>query len=130
MPAMVMEHIVDPKTTLLKEIGDLSKIEIFNNQILVGVYVRPEKTKSGLFLAPSTREEDKWQGKVGLVLKQGANAFVDDKGKWFKDVKISNGDWLIFRPSDGWQITVNNVLCRILEDVDVRGRIDHPDTAW
>jgi len=130
MPAMVMEHTVDPKTALLKEIGDLSKIEIFNNQLLVGIYVRPEKTKSGILLASSTREEDKWQGKVGLVLKQGKNAFVDDAGKWFKDVKISDGDWLVFRPSDGWQLTVNNVLCRILEDVDVRGRIDHPDKVW
>ena len=33
MPAMLMEHDVDPKQKLLQDLGDLSNIEIFNNQI-------------------------------------------------------------------------------------------------
>lgn len=130
MPAMVMEHTVDPKSVLLKEIGDLKNIDIFNNQVLVAIYIRPEKTKSGILLPGQTRDEDKWQGKVGLIVKKGPTAFHDDNGEWFKNVNVDTGDWVVFRPSDGWQLTVNNVLCRILDDINIKGTIDHPDKVW
>lgn len=130
MPYMRMEHDIDPAETIRKEMGNISDIEIFHNQVLVAIYVRPEKTKSGLYLSAQTREEDKYQGKVGLIIKKGADAFVDDSGKWFKGVNLDVGDWIYFRPSDGWQITVHGQLCRILDDTDVRGRIPQPDTVW
>lgn len=130
MPYMRMEHDIDPAETIRKEMGDISDIEIFHNQVLVAVYIRPEKTKSGLYLSAQTREEDKYQGKVGLIIKKGADAFVDESGKWFKGVNLDVGNWIYFRPSDGWQITVHGQLCRILDDTDVRGRIPQPDTVW
>ena len=130
MPAMVMQHDVDPKKDLLKKIGDIKDIEIYNNQILVAVYIRPEKTIGGIIIPDENRNEDKTQGKVGLVLKKGPDAFNDESGQWFKDVKVKNNDWVIFRPSDGWTITVNKVVCRLLDDVNVRGRIQHPDKVW
>ena len=79
MPFMIMDHAVDPKQKLLEDLGDLSTVEIFNNQILVAVYIRPNKTKSGIYLSDQSREEDKVQGKVGLVVKKGPSAFVDDE---------------------------------------------------
>jgi co-chaperonin GroES (HSP10) len=130
MPYMTMDHEIDPKQKLIQEVGDISNVEIFNNQILVAVYLRPQKTKSGLYLSDKTTDEDRYQSKVGLVLKKGPTAFVDETEEWFKGVNINENDWIVFRPSDGWQITVNNVLCRILEDVTVRGRIDQPDRVW
>jgi co-chaperonin GroES (HSP10) len=130
MPYMRMEHSENPADTIRKEMGEISDIEIFHNQVLVAIYIRPEKTKSGLYLSAQTREEDKYQGKVGLIIKKGADAFVDDSGKWFKGVNLDVGDWIYFRPSDGWQITVHGQLCRILDDTDVRGRIPQPDTVW
>jgi co-chaperonin GroES (HSP10) len=132
MPYMVMEHAVDPKQNLLDEIGDLSTFELFNNQVLVAVYVRPEKTKSGIYLTDKARDEDKIQGKVGLVVKLGPSAFDDPSDQWFMGMEtgIHLNDWIVFRPSDGWTITVNNVVCRILDDVNVRGRIQHPDQVW
>jgi len=129
MPAMIMMHEKDPAEMLRQEVGDLTNVEIFNNQALVAVYIRPQKTKSGIILTDKTTDEDRHQSKIGLVLKKGASAFEDD-GKWFKGVTINEGDWIIFRPSDGWQITVNGKLCRILDDISVRGRVDHPDRIW
>lgn len=130
MPAMIMEHAIDPRDEILKKLGDLSQIEIFNNQILVAVYVRPNKTKSGIYLSDKTTDEDRYQGKVGLLLKAGPAAFEDD-GKWFSGMTFTPGqDWLVFRPSEGWSITVNGVLCRIFDDIDVRGRIPQPDVVW
>jgi len=130
MPYMRMEHATDPAEAIRKEMGDISDIEIFHNQVLVAIYIRPEKTKSGLYLSAQTRDEDKYQGKVGLIIKKGADAFVDESGKWFKGVNLDVGDWIYFRPSDGWAITVHGQLCRILDDTDIRGRIPTPDTVW
>jgi co-chaperonin GroES (HSP10) len=130
MPAMIMEHQTDPAKALLDSVGDISNVEVFNNQLLVAVYIRPEKTKSGILLPGQTRDEDKYQSKVGLVLKKGPSAFEDTNGEWFKDVDINVNDWIIMRSSDGWSITVNNVLCRMIDDMNVRGRVDHPDRVW
>jgi len=130
MPYMEMDHSKDPRDELKKAVGDLSGVEIFNNQILVAVYIRPNKTKGGIYLADSTRDEDKTQGKVGLVLKKGPQAYVDETNSWFSDIEVNEGDWVYFRPSEGWSITVNNVLCRILDDTLVRGRVQKPDHIW
>ena len=130
MPSMTMAHTTDPKKVVHKDIGDLRKVEIFNNQVLCAVYQRPAKTSGGIFLPDQTLAEDKYQGKVGLVLKMGPLAFKDPEQRWFGGVDIAEGEWVYFRPSDGWPITVNNVLCRVLDDTLIKGRIDTPDRVW
>ena len=130
MPFMRMQHEQDPAKKLVEEVGDLSTIEIFNNQLLVAVYIRPQKTKSGIYLTDKTTDEDRIQSKVGLVLKKGPVAFQDNAGEWFGGVTIEEGEWIVFRPSDGWSITVNNVLCRMITDTNIMGRISHPDQVW
>ncbi len=130
MPAMVMMHTVDPAKDLRDRLGDLSKIEIFNSQVLVAVYVRPEKTASGLYMTDNHRDEDRHQSKVGLLVKKGSSAFDDPTGAWFKDAKFDLGDWLVYRASDGWSIMINKVLCRIMDDTAVKARIAHPDQVW
>lgn len=130
MPYMEMDHSADPKEGLQKAIGNLDSVEIFNNQVLVAVYIRPKKTRSGIYLPDATVEEDKVQGKVGLVVKKGPQAFVDTSNEWFADITINDLDWVIFRPSDGWGITVNGVLCRIIDDTAIRGKIQSPDQVW
>jgi co-chaperonin GroES (HSP10) len=128
--AYVMEHAVDPRDAIMEEVGDLSSIEIFNNQILVAIYIRPEKTVGGILLPNKTRDEDKWQGKMGLVLKKGPSAFVDESQNWFNGVDVAVGEWVFFRPSDGWGLEVNGVLCRLLDDTVIRGRAPSPDIIW
>lgn len=130
MPAMTMEHDEDPKQKLLDALGDISNIEIFNTQALVAVYIRPQKTKSGLYLADQTINEDRYQGKVGLLVKMGPHAFQDDSGEWFNQTSFKLHDWLVYRPSDGWSITVNGVLCRMLSDTQIKMRVPSPDAVW
>lgn len=129
MPAAIMMHEEDPKAALFAKLGDVSDFEIFHDQVLCAVYQRPERTKSGIFLTDQNRDEDKTQGKVGLVVKMGSRAFKDDSGNWdFPEIAL--GQWVYYRASDGWAVTVNGVLCRILIDTTVRGRIQHPDQVW
>jgi co-chaperonin GroES (HSP10) len=130
MPYMLMKHDVDPKAKIMDEIGDLSTFRLFNNDILVGVYLRPEQTKSGFYLTDNHRDEDRYQSKVGLLLKAGPKAFEPTEEGWFEDANFKTGDWLVLRPSDGWSITVHGVLCRILKDSSVRGCVENPDEAW
>jgi co-chaperonin GroES (HSP10) len=124
-----MSHEEDPKVKLLDQLGDISDIELFHNQVLLAVYLRPEKTKSGLILTADHLDEDRYQSKVGLLVKQGPLAFEQD-GNWFTGMTFQEHDWLIFRPSDGWSITVNGVLCRIFDDISIKGRAPHPDSVY
>jgi co-chaperonin GroES (HSP10) len=132
-----MLHDADPRQTLLDKVGELSGVEVFGGDILVAIYKRPEKTKSGLILVDSTRGEDVHQGKVGLVLKLGPTCFVDEDGNKFRDIDV--GDWVVFRPSDGWRATLNTqktntsedlVDCRIVSDLSIRLRVTDPDTIY
>ena len=129
MPQMMMDHDGDPRKKLLDELGDISEVELFHNQVLLAVYLRPQKTKSGLYLTDKHVDEDRFQSKVGLLVKTGPQAFEQD-GNWFSGLNFSQLDWLVFRPSDGWSITVNGVLCRIFDDINIRGRVPHPDAVW
>lgn len=129
-----MLHEIDPKQKILNEVGDISDVEIFNNQVLCAVYERPEKTRGGIILPGSNLDEDKYQSKVGLILKMGASAFLEDSD-WFKGVTIEIHEWIVFRPSDGWSVTLKAkngaaVLCRIIDDVNIKGRVQQPDAVW
>lgn len=127
---IAMLHESDPKKALLDDIGDISKIELLNTQVLVAVYIRPEKTKGGIIMTSKARDEDRHQSKVGLIIKTGPSAFVESDGKWFSGLNLKVGDWIVFRPSDGWNITVNGVLCRMFDDAAIRARIPHPDSVY
>jgi len=127
---MTMDHNEDPREKILKELGDISNIEIFNNQLLCAVYVRPTKTKSGLYLTDKFADEDKFQGKCGLLVGMGPAAFQDDSGQWFNNTSFNLYDWLVFRASDGWSLNVNGVLCRMLSDTQIKLRIPSPDVVF
>lgn len=130
MPYMRMKHAVDPAKQIVNELGDLSDIGLFRNLVLVAIYVRPTQTASGIHLSDKTTEEDKHQGKVGLIVKAGPQAFVDPENKWFDGNPPKVGDWVFFRPAESWAINVHGVACRILEDIDLKGPLKFPDGVW
>ena len=130
MPAALMHHETDPATEIFAELGDISNVDLYFSSVLVAVYLRPEKTKSGIYYSDKTRDEDRYQGKVGLVVKIGPRAFVDDGEAVFHGQTVNVGDWVVYRPSDGWNVTINKRLCRILNDVDIKARVPAPDVIW
>jgi len=127
---IAMLHEGDPREVLRTELGDISGVELLNTQVLVAVYIRPEKTKGGIIMTTKARDEDRHQSKVGLIIKTGPTAFVENDGKWFNGLNLKVGDWVVFRPSDGWNVTVNGVLCRMFDDMSIRARIPHPDNVY
>lgn len=111
-------------------IGNIDDITIYHNQILVGIYMAPERTAGGIIRPDRTRDEDKWQGKVGLVLKKGPLAFVDDRSNNFGGQDAELGDWIVYRVSDGFPIDINGVHCRIMEDTHVKAAVPAPELIY
>lgn len=137
MPSSLMLHDTDPKEALWEKVGDISELKVFGSDVLVAIYMRPEKTKSGIILTDNMRGEDAHQGKVGLIVKMGPHAFIDEDGNKFRD--IIEGDWVVFRSSDGWPVTLNTsnsaatkdaVLCRIITDINIRMTVSSPDLVY
>lgn len=133
MSARLMQHDTDPAEEIRAKVKDhLGDIKLMYNQVLVGVYKRPEKTKSGIILADATRDEDDFQGKVGLVLMKGPTAFLEDPdmGAKFHGQNVEVGDWIAFRTSDASALKLGGQLCRLVSDVHVRMVLAAPDIVW
>jgi co-chaperonin GroES (HSP10) len=138
VPSVAIQHTEDPREVIWNKVGDLAGVEVFNNDVMVAIYERPNKTKSGIILTDRTVGEDLYQGKVGLILKMGPKAFTDPDFE--ESEKCSVGDWIFFRPSDGWAATLNTmqsviakdniVNLRIVRDASIRGRVRDPDLIY
>lgn len=115
---------------LLGKLGNLESIQVLHNSLLVAIYQRPEVTKGGIILADVTREEDKYQSKVGLVVKSGPIAFKEDARTDFGGVAAKAGDWVVFRVGDGWSLGINGVACRMVQDVNIKAIVPSPEKIW
>jgi hypothetical protein len=126
----------EDKNAIFAQLGDLDDIEFLFNEVLVAKYIRRE-VGAGLLAAPETQREDQWQGVVGLVLKLGPRAFVDDENTKFHGQKVEVGDWALYRNSDGWDKNIaclgsrtSFVQCRIIQDAHIRGRVKYPGRLY
>ena len=43
---------------------------------------------------------------------------------------VEVGDWVFYRVSDGFLLMRNGTLCRLLEEVHVKGKIPSPDVVF
>lgn len=112
-------------------LGDaLDQFEPFHNQILVAIYIAPAITPGGIHKPDSLVDEDRWQGKVGLVLKKGSMAFQNDGRNDFKGQNVEPGEWIMYRVSDGFAVDIGGVHCRLIEDIHVKGRVTSPEIIY
>src|SRR5574337_808447 len=119
--ALNMVHKEDPKKVILDYYsGMIDKMQVLGPLTLVGVYKRPKTFMLGgreMEVPDRMRDEDDWQGKVGLVLKLGPMAFQDDDSHRFGGVVPSVGDWVLFNTGDTFGTEVGERRCRFVEDV-------------
>jgi co-chaperonin GroES (HSP10) len=147
------DPILDEKEAILSKLGDLSQVQIAQNEVLVAIYIRPEKSAGGILLTDRTRKEDNYQGKVGLVVKIGsACRFVREEtyenkvtgerigtGRFY-GVDVQLHDWIVTRPSDTWPLDMNGgedtsdpkafTNCRLVFDDQIRMKIPQPGMIW
>jgi co-chaperonin GroES (HSP10) len=125
-------HVEDPRDVIWNAVGaDLEIVEPMNQQVLVAIYIRPAThTASGLQIADEAVDEDRYQGKVGMVLKKGLRAFVDDGPVKFYGQDVTPGDWVVYRASDGLKCMIGDRECRLIPDVYIKGKLGHPDAVF
>jgi co-chaperonin GroES (HSP10) len=128
MPNVAMKHDTDPREALLEKLGDaVDKLDVGDNRVIVATYLRPQRTYGGIILTQRTLDEDKFQSKIGLVLKIGPSAE-------FPTLDIKVHDWVVVRPSDGFAFEILNgreqIPCRWFIDRDIRGKTSNPDLVW
>lgn len=133
---VTVEHTEDPKALIQKQIGTIPDDIVQFSRILVAIYKPPmvTKTAGGIIMTDAMTDDDieeyHWQGKVGLIVAMGAQAYVDDENVKFHGTKNKVGDWVWFQPSNGMACEVNEVFCRVLSERDIIGTIPHPDAIW
>jgi co-chaperonin GroES (HSP10) len=118
----------DPKKEIQSLMKDSAKdVDVLHGKVLVALYITPEKSKGGIILTDKTKEEDIWQGMVGLVIKKGRIAFKDDENTKFGGADLKeNEDWVAFTPGDGRRIQINGVDCRVIEDTQILMKVKDP----
>lgn len=126
---VIAQSVLPSKKAHLAALGDFTD-EVFHSQVLCMTYCQPEKTSGGIYIPPSSQVEDRFQGKIALVIGMGPGAFLDDAVAKFHGQKIKLHDWVLARPSDGMEFFYNGCTVRLFQDVDIRMRIADPSKFW
>lgn len=118
------------KTKVMALVGDLGGVEVLFNMVLIAIYIRPEVTVRGIIRPHQNVQEDIWQGKAGLVLKCGPNAFQDDEETSFYGQNVTPGEWCVFKVGDAWSLDIKSVPCRLVRDSGIKLKVKDPSIVF
>lgn len=116
----IAESRADDVTRHLQALHGESYGEVMHSQVLCMTYIDSAVTQGGIFKPDSAVLEDRFQGKIFLVLDMGPGAFKDDKIAQFHGQKPKKHSWVMARPSDGLEFFFRGNTLRIFQDVDIR----------
>jgi len=108
------------KDLVFKNIGKLDDFVVLGDDVLVATYVKMGRTAGGIILTDKSVDEDRWQGKVGLVLKLGESAFKYEGAYEYKGTVPKVGDYVVFHTSDTREVGINGHSCRTVSSSLVR----------
>jgi co-chaperonin GroES (HSP10) len=126
----LLSQAEDPRMAILKAVGDLSEQHVFSDLVLVGTFIRNEKTAGGIIRPLENVAEDEFQGKVGLVLKTGPLAYSDHEDDDARGENASIGTWVVYAIKDGWPVQINGTPCRFVPYEKLRMRITDPNLVF
>ena len=126
----IVSNSRDPKQAIFDTVGDLSGVDVIGDQVLIGIYIRPEKTAGGIIRPTVNVQEDVWQGKVGLVLKWGPDAFRDPEDGILYEQRVEIGEWGVFKIGDTMSLNINNYPCRLVRSNTLRLKVKNPNIVF
>lgn len=126
-----ISQAADPKKAILAAVGDLSNAEVFTDLVLVGTFIRHERTAGGIIRPTDNVKEDEYQGKVGLVLAKGPMAWMpNDDGSSDGGANAEIGSWVVYAIKDGWPVQINGTPCRFVPYSKLRMRTNDPNLVF
>lgn len=130
-------------------------IQVQRNRVIVATYVRPNVSAGGIIFTQKNADEDRWQGKVGLVLKRGPVAFDyaeraelmdkytehgthEDTARYEAEGELhipQIGDWVMCRNSETWEFALRvepgkAVSCRVVADDSILAVVSDPSAIY
>lgn len=131
----IREH-EDPAIGIRMRVKELlDGIRIGGQDILVGIYepAKGARTSGGIILPDKTRDEYRWQGVTGLVLKIGPLAYKTEKTQnWFANedgnpAPPKIGEWVMFDVKTSHSFLLGTQPCRFVACQYVMGIVARPD---
>ncbi len=116
------------------DLNDIAAADVFGNRILVAKWIR--ENVGSIRLSAQTQREDRWQGKVGVVLAVGPLAFEDDNNNDWRGQRAKVGDWVLFSYGDGLDFdyskpgSFDKVPCKLLREGEIAMILPRPDFAY
>ena len=90
------------------------------------ILIRPrgvvEKTKGGIYLTDTNKEQQSYLNSVGQVIAMGPECYGDRKAPWCKV-----GDWVVFGRYAGAKISVQKVKMVLINDDEVIATLENPE---
>lgn len=128
----IVEAQGDTRELLLNKLGDLAHDDVLHGHVLAAIHPGTQYHPGTKILrTDKDLQETQYQGSVFLVVKLGPSAFQDEPKLGISHkLKAKPGDWILARPSDGLQLYIREVPCRLFADADVKMIIKDPEIYW
>ena len=127
------EYAADPRTFLLERCAEYARnAKIMFNYVVCAVYYLPDFGELGgqrFYRAEVTHDAALWEGKVGLCIAKGPQAFKDvpEMNLRFEGQNVEIGEWVQWDIREGRLFTgPNQILCRRFKDVQVFATVPDP----
>ena len=83
-----------------------------------------EKTKGGIILTDTNKDDQTYLNSVGQIIAMGAECYTDRKKPWCKV-----GDWVIFGRYAGARVSVQKVKMVLLNDDEIIATLESPEVV-
>lgn len=129
-PAKVVEYQEgeDPKQAVWNALGDsLNDQPLYSNNVLLITAPIMGKSRGGIIFTDPTKKEERFQGKIGMVIKVGEVAFNDSEIWPNEHTRPTVGDWVVYRNADTHECAINKYSCRFIKDYLIIMKVSTPD---
>jgi len=120
----------NPREAIIVAVGDLSGAKVAADLVLLGTYIRNEKTAGGIIRPTEVLKEDEYQGKVGLVLKTGPMAYADWEDDATRGQMAQLHTWVVYAIKDAWPVQINGTACRFVPYDKIRMQTPTPQMVF